>query len=92
MSKRRYTPTYPAELRERGVRLFRDHRGEYASDNAAYRAIAPKLGCSPDSLRVSGASAPNATLENDLVRRQLRKIASRNWSVKFASCARLMRS
>jgi len=52
MSKRTYTPTYPAELRERGVRLFREHRGKYASDNAAYRAIAPKLGCSPDSLRV----------------------------------------
>ena len=52
MSKRPYTPTYPAELRERGVRLFREHRAEYASDNAAYRAIAPKLGCSPDSLRI----------------------------------------
>ena len=52
MSKRPYTPTYPAELRDRGVRLFREHRADYASDNAAYRAIAPKLGCSPDSLRV----------------------------------------
>ena len=51
MSKRTYTPTYPAELRDRGVRLFREHRAEYRSDNAAYRAIAPKLGCSPDSLR-----------------------------------------
>ena len=52
MTKQRFTPAYPAELRERGVRLFRDHRGEYTSDNAACRAIAPKLGCSPDSLRV----------------------------------------
>ena len=52
MSKRTYTPTYPAELRKRGVRLFQEHRSEYRSDNAAYRAIAPKLGCSPDSLRV----------------------------------------
>ncbi|SIO44115.1 hypothetical protein SAMN05444722_2169 [Rhodovulum sp. ES.010] len=52
MSKRPYTPSYPAELCERGVRLFKEHRAEYASDNAAYRAIAPKLGCSPDSLRV----------------------------------------
>ena len=51
MSKRTYTPTYPAELRDRGVRLFREQRGEYRSDNAAYQAIAPKLGCSPDSLR-----------------------------------------
>jgi len=52
MTKQRFTPAYPAELRERGVRLFREHRGDYASDTAAYKAIAPKLGCSPDSLRV----------------------------------------
>ena len=51
MSKRTYTPTHPAELRERSVRLFQEHRGECCSENASYRAIAPKLGCSPDSLR-----------------------------------------
>lgn len=50
MSKRRYTPTFPAELRGRGVGVFREQHAEYASDNAAYRAIAPKLGCSSDSL------------------------------------------
>ncbi len=48
MTKRRFTPAYPAELRERGVRLFRENRADYTSDTAAYRAIAPKLGCSPD--------------------------------------------
>ena len=31
--------------------MLNDHRAEYGSDNAAYKAIAPKLGCSPDSLR-----------------------------------------
>ena len=51
MTKRRFTPAYPSELRERGVRPFRANRADYASDTAAYRAIAPKLGCSPDSLR-----------------------------------------
>ena len=51
MSRRTYIPSYPVELRERGVRLFREQRCEYASDSAAYRAIAPKLRCSPDSLR-----------------------------------------
>jgi len=49
MTTRRHTPAYPGELRERGVRLFRENRAEYASDTAAYKAIAPKLGCSPDS-------------------------------------------
>jgi len=52
MSEKKHTPSYTAEFRERGVRLYREQRGEYSSDNAAYRAIAPKLGCSPDSLRV----------------------------------------
>lgn len=52
MTKQRFTPAYPAELRERGVRLFRENRAGYASDTAADKAIAPKLGCSPDSLPV----------------------------------------
>ena len=52
MTTRRFIPAYPAELRDRGVRLFRENRADFSSDTAAYRAIAPKLGCSPDSLRV----------------------------------------
>ena len=52
MTKRRHTPAYPVELRERGVRVFRENRANYSSDTTAYKAIAPKLGCSPDSLRV----------------------------------------
>ena len=52
MTSRRFTPAYPAELRERGARLLRENRADYSSDSAAYRAIVPKLGCSPDSLRV----------------------------------------
>ena len=31
--------------------MYQDHRPDYASNNAAFRAIAVKLGCSPDSLR-----------------------------------------
>lgn len=52
MSEKKYTPSYTAEFRDRGVRLYREQRSEYSSDNAAFKAIAPKLGCSPDSLRV----------------------------------------
>ncbi|VAW20853.1 Mobile element protein [hydrothermal vent metagenome] len=51
MTQRKHTPTYTSEFRERGVRLFNENRANYASDNAAYRAITSKLGCSPDSLR-----------------------------------------
>ena len=52
MTKRRFTPAHPAELRERVVRLFRENGADHASDSATCKAIAPKLGCSPDSLRV----------------------------------------
>ena len=48
ISRKPYSP----EFRERAVRLFLEHRAEYASEVAALRALAEKLGCSPDSLRV----------------------------------------
>jgi transposase len=51
VTQRKHAPSYTAEFRTRGVRLFKETRANYASDNAAYRGIAPKLGCSPDSLR-----------------------------------------
>ena len=51
MTQRKHTPTYTAEFRSRGVRLFKENRSNYSSDNAAYKAIGSKLGCSPDSLR-----------------------------------------
>ena len=51
MAQRKPTPTYTAEFRERSIRLFKENRSNYSSDNAAYKAIASKLGCSPDSLR-----------------------------------------
>lgn len=35
MTRQSFTRAYPAELRERGVRLFRENRAGYASDTAA---------------------------------------------------------
>lgn len=51
MTQRKHTPSYTAEFRERGIRLFNENRSNYSSDNAVYKAIASKLGCSPDSFR-----------------------------------------
>src|SRR6056297_924355 len=51
MTDKKHSPSYTAEFRARGVRLFRAHRSDYSSDSAAYRAIASKLGCSSFSLR-----------------------------------------
>ncbi len=40
MTHRKYPPTYTAEFRERGIRLYNENRSNYPSDNAAYKAIA----------------------------------------------------
>ena len=43
---------YPQELRERAVRLVREHRGEYPSEWAAITSIAGKLGVGTEALRL----------------------------------------
>ena len=42
---------YPAEVRERAVRLVREHEGEYPSQWAAIASIATKCGMTPETLR-----------------------------------------
>jgi transposase len=43
----RYTP----ETRERAVRMVLENEGSYRDRSSAIRAIAPKIGCSRESLR-----------------------------------------
>ena len=66
MSKRPHTPSYPVELRERGVRLFREHRGEYASDNAAIGRLRQSW-AALRTVCACGASARNETQASVLV-------------------------
>jgi len=42
---------YSAEVRERAVRLVREHAAEYPSQWAAIRSIAEKIGCTHETLR-----------------------------------------
>ena len=52
MGTKKPSKPYPAELRERAVRLVREPEGEHASQ-AAIRAIAGKVGCHAATLRLS---------------------------------------
>jgi transposase len=42
---------YPAEVRERAVRLVREHEGDYPSQWAAITSIAAKCGMTAETLR-----------------------------------------
>ena len=42
---------YAPEVRERAVRLVREHRPEYESEWAAIASIASKIGCTAETLR-----------------------------------------
>ena len=65
MEQKKHTPKYSAEFRERGVRLYREHRSDYASDTSAYKAISSKLGCSADTLRAWCVQAARDAGERD---------------------------
>ena len=43
---------YSPEVRARAVRVVFEHQGSYATQSAAIAAIAPKIGCHTDTLRL----------------------------------------
>ena len=47
MKKQTYTP----EIKERAVRMLIEAAGDYPSTWSAIQAIAPKIGCTPETLR-----------------------------------------
>ena len=51
METRKSVKPYPAELRERAVRMVQEHGREHATEWAAMRSIASKVGCTAETLR-----------------------------------------
>ena len=43
--------TYTPEIKERAIRMLIEAANDYASTWAAIQAIAPKIGCTPETLR-----------------------------------------
>jgi transposase len=52
METKKTTKPYPAELRDRAVRMVREHVNEHASERAAICSIAEKVGCNAETLRL----------------------------------------
>ena len=88
---------YPRELRERAVRLVIEHRGEYATEYAAIRSIAAKLGiATPETLRqwvrraeVDSGQRPGVSSEESAelrwLRAEVRELRRANEILKAAS-------
>jgi transposase-like protein len=87
---------YPPELRERAIRLVREHRDEHPSESAAIQSIAGKLGMTPETLRlwvrrneVDHGKRPGVTsAERERIReleREVRELRRANEILKAAS-------
>src|SRR6185436_18296890 len=87
---------YPPELRERAMRLVREHRDEHPSEWAAIQSIVGKLGMAPETLRlwlrweaVDQGQRPGVTsAERERIReleREVRELRRANEILKAAS-------
>jgi len=80
---------YPAEVRERAVRLVQEHRNDYPSEWAAISSIAAKCGMTAETLRKwvkqaqvdAGESADLSTDE----RKRLRELERENRELRRAN-------
>ena len=51
VSQRRASDRFSPEVRERAVRMVEEHREAHASEWAVLQSVAPKLGCTAETLR-----------------------------------------
>ena len=52
MEKSKTSNCYSPEIRTRAVRMVLEHQGSYETQAAAIAAIAPKIGCTAETLRI----------------------------------------
>src|SRR4051812_27826040 len=78
--KRAGRPPYPAEMRERAVRMVFDHQGEYPSQWKAIESISAKLSINHETLRqwvrraeTDGGQRPGSTSDERARMRELER-------------------
>ena len=93
---RKRVPPFPAEVRERGVRMLFELEREHATQWAAICSVAGKIGCSGETLRNwvrkterdQGLRAGPTTAENDRIKaleRENRELRQANEILRKAS-------
>jgi transposase-like protein len=96
MEKNKCGNSYSPEVRERAVRIVFEHQGEFDSQSAAIKSIAPKIGYRPDTLGAwvwrtemdSGRRDCVTTAESDRIKaleRENRQLLQANEILKKAS-------
>src|ERR1051325_3027903 len=94
--KRKSSVRYAPEVRERAVRMVREHAGEHASQWEAIGSIAAKIGCTAETLRKwvrqterdQGLRAGPMTAEQERIKaleRENRELRQANEILKKAS-------
>src|SRR5512135_3250850 len=88
MEGKKTSKSFSAEVRERAVRMVREHKGEYGSEWAAISSISAKIGCTAESLRrwvrqsAGGATPDGMTPE---VRERLKALERENRELRQAN-------
>jgi transposase len=94
--KRKSSVRYAPEVRERAVRMVREHTGEHASQWEAIGSIAAKIGCTAETLRKwvrqaereRGVRSSPTTAEHERIKaleREVRELRQANEILRKAS-------
>ncbi|VCX05075.1 Insertion element IS6110 uncharacterized 12.0 kDa protein [Escherichia coli] len=78
---------FSPEVRQRAVRMVLESQGEYDSQWATICSIAPKIGCTPETLRVWVRQHERNTGGGDGGLTTAERQRLKSWNVKIVNCA-----